>query len=132
MLTDTTALSEAFVDRGRQALIVEQARIDAEIAGIDTDLAQLNDPGGTFDIDFGEEGGEGGGVQLERDREIAVRAQLRDRRDDVDLALRRIGRQTYGLCETCHQPIGEGRLEAWPTATECMPCKAVPWMKRRL
>ena len=30
----------------------------------------------------------------------------------------------YGLCEDCHGPIGDERLEALPTATRCVACQA--------
>ncbi len=30
---------------------------------------------------------------------------------------------TYGICERCGNPIGKGRLQAFPRATLCMTCK---------
>lgn len=31
---------------------------------------------------------------------------------------------SYGMCESCGQPIGEERLEAVPEATRCITCQA--------
>ena len=41
----------------------------------------------------------------------------------IDEALRRIDAGTYGVCESCGQPIGKARLQAFPRATLCVSCK---------
>lgn len=41
---------------------------------------------------------------------------------DVVAALRRLENGTYGECLTCGEAIGEGRLDALPTATLCIEC----------
>jgi DnaK suppressor protein len=38
-------------------------------------------------------------------------------------ALARIDAGTYGVCESCEQPIGKARLQAFPRATLCVSCK---------
>ena len=40
----------------------------------------------------------------------------------IDAALQRIEDGTFGICETCGQPISEERLEAIPYATQCIDC----------
>ena len=52
---------------------------------------------------------------LEENSEQVLRA--------IDAALRRIDEGTYGICETCGQPISEERLEAIPYATQCIDCR---------
>jgi DnaK suppressor protein len=42
---------------------------------------------------------------------------------DVDAALARIDAGEYGHCEDCGTDIPEGRLNAWPEATRCVPCQ---------
>ena len=37
----------------------------------------------------------------------------------------------YGYCETCGEDIGIRRLEARPTATQCIDCKELDEMKER-
>jgi RNA polymerase-binding transcription factor DksA len=41
----------------------------------------------------------------------------------VDLALSKIEKGTYGICERCGNPITPERLEAIPYARLCMSCK---------
>jgi DnaK suppressor protein len=43
--------------------------------------------------------------------------------EDVDKALERIEKGTYGICKYCGNPIGEKRLMARPTASSCIKCK---------
>ena len=46
--------------------------------------------------------------------------QVRSDLDDVEAALRRLEEGTYGQCEACGTPIGEGRLAALPAARYCV------------
>ncbi|WKV16539.1 TraR/DksA C4-type zinc finger protein [Janibacter limosus] len=39
-------------------------------------------------------------------------------------ALARLEDGTYGTCESCGNPIGKLRLQAYPRATLCMTCKS--------
>jgi DnaK suppressor protein len=41
----------------------------------------------------------------------------------VDDALHKIGKETYGLCEACGEMISERRLEALPFARLCIACQ---------
>jgi RNA polymerase-binding protein DksA len=52
---------------------------------------------------------------LEENSEQVLRA--------IDRALQRIEEGTFGICETCGQPISEERLEAIPYATQCIDCR---------
>lgn len=40
----------------------------------------------------------------------------------VEAALRRIETDEFGWCETCGEPIPEGRLDIDPCATRCVAC----------
>ena len=41
----------------------------------------------------------------------------------TEKALDRLSKGTYGKCESCGNPIGKGRLMAFPRATLCLDCK---------
>jgi DnaK suppressor protein len=41
----------------------------------------------------------------------------------LDLALKKIEDGTFGVCETCEEPIGKKRLEARPETSLCIKCK---------
>lgn len=43
--------------------------------------------------------------------------------EDINKALDRIAKGTYGTCKYCGKPIAEKRLLARPTASSCISCK---------
>ena len=49
---------------------------------------------------------------------------------DVDAALERITRGTYGTCAACGTVIPAERLAAYPTAKRCLPCQTRHEQKR--
>jgi DnaK suppressor protein len=49
---------------------------------------------------------------------------------DIDSALDKISKGTYGICEECEEKINEKRLEANPVARYCITCKRQMEQKR--
>ena len=41
---------------------------------------------------------------------------------EIEAALQRLEAGTYGVCVTCGEPVGEGRLKVRPAATQCRDC----------
>ena len=64
-----------------------------------------------------------GATSFERDQELTVVNNERDMLAQIDRALARIDDGTYGVCESCGEPIGKMRVMAFPRATLCMSCK---------
>lgn len=64
-----------------------------------------------------------GTTNFERDHEISLANNAREMLDQSQSALRHIAAGTYGICDNCGQPIGKGRLQAFPRATLCVSCK---------
>jgi DnaK suppressor protein len=84
-------------------------------------LALEREPG---DVQFDEESGEGGTVTVDRERNLALSAQASAAVEEIDDAVRKIERKTYGGCERCFQPIPKARLRALPFARLCVACKS--------
>ncbi len=61
---------------------------------------------------------------LELEKRLALEKQTRDHLAAVEHALRKFEEGTYGLCDSCGQPIDPARLEALPEANLCVDCKA--------
>ncbi len=57
----------------------------------------------------------------------AIVHKLRDRErtllSKIDLAIERLNKGEYNVCESCGGPIGVKRLEARPVTTLCITCK---------
>ena len=59
----------------------------------------------------------------EREHELALTHNARELLAQTERALARIEEGTYGTCESCGEPIGKARLQAFPRATLCVECK---------
>ena len=57
---------------------------------------------------------------FEQTKNAAVHDQLEWLLAEVEHALAKFDLGTYGICEACGKPIGEGRLDALPTARLCI------------
>ena len=67
---------------------------------------------------------EGSTIAFERSQVGALIAQAREHLAEVEAALGRTQDGTYGVCESCGQPIPSARLEARPVARTCITCAA--------
>jgi RNA polymerase-binding protein DksA len=64
-----------------------------------------------------------GSSTFERDQEMTLANNAREMLAQTERALVRIEDGSYGVCESCGEPIGKMRLMAYPRATLCLPCK---------
>ena len=93
----------------------------AKKAELEDQMAQLVAPtGDRGEISFGKRIGEGTSLAVDRLSQVAVHDKLQLTMADVERALAKVEDGTYGTCDVCGRPIGEGRLEALPWATLCV------------
>ena len=60
---------------------------------------------------------------FELEKRITLEKRVRDQLAEVEHALHKFEDGTYGLCDSCGQPIDPARLEALPQASLCLSCK---------
>jgi len=104
-----------------------RAELEAEAEGLRADIARA-----THDIaegrnglvrDAGDDEADAGTKAFEREHELALAKNAQDLLEQGERALARIDAGTYGVCESCGQPIGKARLQAFPRAALCVACK---------
>ena len=61
---------------------------------------------------------------LELETRLALEKRIIDQLAEIEHALSKFEEGTYGLCDSCGQPIDPARLEALPQANLCVSCKA--------
>jgi len=70
-----------------------------------------------------------------QEEEFSLELRTRDRErkliKKIDSTLNLIDADDYGYCEACGVDIGIKRLEARPTATQCIDCKTLDEIKER-
>ncbi len=122
---------DAFLAEQRELLLDEKANYirSAETLKAQADsLALEHEPG---DVQFDEEGGEGGTSNVDRELDLVLSAQARAAAAEIDRARDKVRNGTYGLCEQCGQPIPDARLQALPQAALCVACKSGGLSSRR-
>jgi DnaK suppressor protein len=104
----------------RATLEADAARLRAEIAAAEAEISTLMREGGEG---AGHDQADVGSTTFERDHEMTLARNAREQLGLVSEALARIDDGSYGACESCGEPIGKARLQAFPRATLCMECK---------
>jgi DnaK suppressor protein len=104
----------------RDQLASEAAALRADIKRAESDIAKrLGDAVG----DAGDDQADVGAKTFEREHELALTHNSRELLAQNERAIARIEAGTYGTCESCGEPIGKARLQAFPRATLCVSCK---------
>ena len=104
----------------RGKLESESEHLRSEIHEAEQEIAGLLRDGGDG---AGNDQADVGSTTFERDHEMSLANNARDMLAQIEHALGRIEDGSYGLCESCGNPIGKGRLQAFPRATLCVSCK---------
>ncbi len=70
-----------------------------------------------------------------QEEEFAIKLRTRDRERKliykIEQSIKHIENEDYGYCDTCGIEIGLRRLEARPTASQCIDCKTLSEIKER-
>ena len=109
------------MDAARSRLHVEREQTLTRLAGLTHDFDEVVAASRDTNADD-EHDPEGATIAFERSQVATLVRQARHDLGEIDDALRRIGQGTYGVCEDCGGPIGEGRLDARPATRWCIAC----------
>jgi len=112
--------TEAELKRVRKQLEDEIAGFRAEIAQAESHIAERL---GDSVAAAGDDPADAGAKTFQREHELALTQSARELLELSERALARIDAGTFGVCESCGQPIGKARLLAFGRATLCVACK---------
>lgn len=105
-------------------------KLEKELDEVGRRLEALRSDGRTQESEAGgdntplSEAADAAQVIEERENAMQVLDWLIDRSESLNLSLRRLDEGTYGICESCGDPIPPKRLLARPEATMCLDCQA--------
>jgi len=111
---DETEKIRVALSERRDELRTEYDQTMSEIAEAQRD--RLTDSAGDDQADTGTK-------TFEREQEISLANNVRERITQVERALDRLDDGQYGWCERCGNAIPVERLAAFPSATLCVSCK---------
>jgi RNA polymerase-binding transcription factor len=112
MTHDTNAIARALEERRRELQ-----------DGLASLTAVPRDPMAA--VSFGKRIGDGTTEAVERLNKVGTANSIAVTLADVERALEKLEDGTYGICDSCGEPIGEERLEAIPSATLCISCARI-------
>lgn len=101
-------------------LEADRQRLQDEVDAAEADLAQLMRESGEGS---GDDQADAGAATWEREHELSLANNAKELLEQIERAQERIREGTYGLCESCGEPVGKMRLQAFPRATLCLSCK---------
>lgn len=76
------------------------------------------------DVDYGDGFADAAAATAERTETLGLVENLHRMLKEVDAALAKIERGTYGVCSKCGGTIPEARLEFRPESIYCVDCKS--------
>jgi DnaK suppressor protein len=117
---DEKPWTTAELDEVRGELNADRERLRSELNMAEHELHDLMRDAGDG---AGNDQADVGSTTFERDHEMSLANNAREMLAQTERALARIDDATYGVCESCGQPIGKMRLMAFPRATLCLSCK---------
>jgi len=121
-------MNKKLLEELRQKLEKERAMIEEQLKRFAKKDEKLK---GDWDTRFPHWGGEVGGAGLEKAADeveeyealLPVEYSLELKLKNIDLALEKIKKGEYEICENCGKKIEEKRLKISPEARLCLKCK---------
>ena len=108
--------------RFRNQLEEEQARLEKMIEDHERELEEARQTETSAERSPDPGSAEAGSMNFEYEKELSLGQNTVDLLRKVERALSRVVDKTYGMCESCGNPIPVARLEVLPYATECVSC----------
>ena len=115
-------LAKTTLERFRKRLEEERERLEEMIEDYERDLeeARLTESSSDRSPDPGN--AEASSMKLEYAKELSIEQNTLDLLSKVNRALDRVNAGTYGICESCGNPIPVERLDVLPYSTLCVEC----------
>ena len=102
-------------DEIAKALTARLSELQTHLAGVERELHKM------LPADFEEQA-----IELENQEALqAIQKTETTEIHQIEAALKRISKGTYGTCAKCGERIDPRRLKALPTAATCIPCSAI-------
>jgi RNA polymerase-binding protein DksA len=112
------------VEKFRALLETERARLEAELQEIENRTARISESERANELGTWEDHpADLASETFEREKDLAIGESVEALLNQVLIALEKIDRGTYGVCDACGRPIKKARLQALPFATLCLECQ---------
>lgn len=105
----------------RERLLALRLNAIRRLHGLDAAFTDIVDAARDSNLDD-EHDPEGSTIAAERSLVGSLATRGREQLREIDEALARLDIGRYGICVSCGEPVGAGRLQARPAAARCIRC----------
>jgi DnaK suppressor protein len=106
--------------KARRRLEEERTRLQGIRDGLQREQDEGSSETGGELSSFDQHPGDSGTETFEMEKNVSLMEQVDDELAEVEAAVQRLERGTYGTCQACGRPIGDARLEAMPATRFCV------------
>jgi DnaK suppressor protein len=117
-------LNKKELEAARARIIAERKRVVMELGRIEETISDATKEKEGSNQSYSNHLADVGTDYMEQEKNFYYASQEGHYLKALDEALERIERGTYGICEMCTLRIGNLRLEAVPSARQCIKCKS--------
>jgi len=100
----------------KEILLLRKAELEKILFDITNEIKEIN----RCDI---KDEGDLAAASMDSGRDWQIFLNQKKELEEINEALKRIEKGTYGICEMCDEPIQKARLEIKPYAKYCIICK---------
>lgn len=118
-------INKKFLDEQKEILLQEKSKIEERLGSF---AKESEDHKGEWtsnmpDFDKSSSLEEEADEVEEFGMRLALEQSMEEQLKAVDLALDKIKKGTYGICDKCDKEIPQGRLKVYPQASFCQKCQ---------
>jgi DnaK suppressor protein len=111
-------LTEVELKEFENKLLDRRVQIEKNLKGTTSELDEMKDQ------ELNDEG-DYAAASAETVVDSAILLQQRQELNEIELALDKIKKEIFGICEMCEEPIGKPRLEVKNFARFCITCREI-------
>jgi len=111
-------LTKVEMEEFQNKLLDRRVQIEKNLTGTTLELE------GMRDLELNDEG-DYAAASAETVVDSAILVQQRKELNEIELALDKIKKGSFGICEMCEEPIGRARLEVKNFARFCITCREI-------
>jgi RNA polymerase-binding protein DksA len=112
------------MEKFRTLLLTERQRLEAELDEIEERTARMSEADRAAELSsYEDHPADLASETFEREKALAIGESVESLLNQVNTALEKLERGTFGICDACGRPIKKARLQALPFATLCLDCQ---------
>jgi RNA polymerase-binding protein DksA len=112
------------LEKFRVRLTQEKERLEVELQEIENRTARISENERANELSaYEDHPADLASETFEREKDLAIGESVEGLLNQVLIALEKVDRGTYGICDACDRPIKKARLNALPFATLCVECQ---------